>query len=203
MVSNDIETTDIYSDKEYTLEELEAILNTSFSPFPFSKVVESEDQLTDNEMKSIIHNLPDDKYETYPDLHNIPLVATLYKGDEVISIDLDDARLIRIINLYNNSVYYSQYAYTQGLLNINYLEKEVLNEDFRLVLTFSTKSNNNSIRYDTNIQAYDTIIITNKGFVLIGHNLPGYEGQEDEYPFRSVGHDPLYYNYRWLDLFGF
>ena len=85
--------------------------------------------MTDNEMKSIIHNLPDDKYETYPDLHNIPLVATLYKGGEVISIDLDDARLIRIINFYNNSVYYSQYAYTQGLLNINYLEKEVLNED--------------------------------------------------------------------------
>ena len=182
---------------------LETILNTSFSPSPFSKIVEGEDQLTDNEMKAIIQNLPGDKYETYPDLHNVPLTAVLYKGDEVISIDLDDERLIRLINLYNNSVFYNQYAYTQGLLNINYLEKEVLSEDFRLVLTFSTKDNNTSIRYDTNIQAYDTIIITNKGFYLLGHNLPGYEGQEDEYPFRVVGHDPLYYSYNWLDLFGF
>lgn len=198
-----IETTDLHSNKEYTPEELEKILNPNFSSSPFSNVVEGEDPLTDNEIKAIIHNLPNDQYETYPDLHNIPLTATLYKGDEAISIDLNDSRLIRLINLYNNSVYYTQYAYTQGLLNIDYLENEVLNEDFRLVLTFSTKSNNTSISYDTNIQAYDTIIVTNKEFVLIDHNLPGYEGLEDKYPFRSVGHDPLYYNYCWLDLFGF
>ena len=200
--SKHIETADLHSDKEYTPEELETILNPSFSSSPFFNVVEGEDPLTVDEMKVGIHDLPDDKYETYPDLHTIPLTVTLYKGDEVISIDLNDSRLIRMMNLYNNSVYYNQYAYTQGLLNINYLEKEVLNEDFRLVLTFSTQDNN-SIRYDTNIQAYDTIIITNKGFVLIGHNLPGYEGQEDQYPFQAVGHTPLFNNYCWLDLFGF
>ena len=199
--SKQMETADLHSDKEYTPEELETILNPSFSSSPFFNVVEGEDPLSVDVMRDAVHDLPPPPPETYPDLHTVPLTATLYKGDEVISIDLNDSRLIRMMNLYNNSVYYRQYAYTQGLLNINYLE-EVLNEEFRLVLTFRTK-NNDSIRYDTNIQAYDTMIITNQGFVLIGHNLPGYEGQEDKYPFQAIEHTPLFNHYCWLDLFGF
>ena len=181
----------------------ETILNPNFSLSPFLSVVEGSDMLTDNEIKSMISSIPDSQYETYPDLHNMPITATLYKDEEVVSVDLNDTRLISLINFYNNSVYYHQYSYTQGLLSKDYLETKVLNEDFRLVVTFTTKNNSASTSYDINIQAYDTIVITNQGFVLIGHDLQGYEGQEDKYPYRAVGHSPLFNNYCWLDLFAF
>ena len=186
-----------------TPKELETILNPNFSSSPFLCVVEGSDPLTDDEIKSMILSLPDNQYETYPNLHNMPITATLYKDDEVVPVNLNDTRLICLINFYNNSVYYHQYSYTQGLLSIDYLETKVLNEDFRLVLTFTTKNNSASIGYDTNIQAYDTIVITNQWFVLIDHDSQGYEGQEDKYPFQAVGHIPLFNNYCWLDLFGF
>ena len=186
-----------------TQKELETILNSNFSSSPFLCVVEGSDPLTDDEVKSMILNLPDNQYEIYPNLHNIPISATLYKGGTVISVDPKDSRLISMMNFYNNSVYYNQYAYTQGLLDISYLETKVLNEDFRLVLTFQTQNDSTSIDYDVNVQAYDTIVITNQWFVLIGHDLPGYEGQEDKYPFQAIGHQPLFNNYCWLSLFGF
>ncbi len=188
---------------KYTLEELAEMRDQNFSSSPFSAVAEGMDKMTDDEVRAIVLDLPADKYETYPNLHNVPLTATLYKGDEVIPIDLKDSKLIKLINFYNNSVYYHQYAYTQGLLDIDHLEKEVLKEDFRLVLTFKTKNNSTSSSYDTNIQAYDTIVVTNKEFVLLDHDLPGYEGQSDKYPYRAVSHIPLFNNYCWLDLFGF
>lgn len=191
------------SDTSTPKKELETILNPNFSSSPFLRVVEGSDPLTDDEIKSIIRGIPDSQYETYPNLHDMPIAAILYKGDKIVPVNLNDTRLIRLINFYNNSVYYDQYSYTQGLLSIDYLEAKVLNEDFRLVLTFIAKNNSTSVSYDTNIQAYDTIVITNQWFVLIGHDLQGYEGQEDKYPYRAVGHIPLFNNYCWLDLFGF
>ena len=190
-----------YLTNYYTQEEIEAMKNPNFSQ-PFSSYTDDDDKYSDDEMKSIISRIPYDKYEVYPHLNNVPLTATLYKGNEVISLDIKDPRLIQIINFYNNSIYNTQYAYTQGLLNISEIEK-ALNQDFRLVITFDVTNSSTEIVYDTNIQAYDTMVIYNKEFVLIAHNLPGYEGEEEEYPFKSVGHSPLFYSYRWLDLFGF
>ena len=113
------------------------------------------------------------------------------------------------MNCYNNSIYYNQYAYTQGLLTIDYIEK-VCSEPFRLELTFDTTDRGTKIpydTYDTYIQTYDTFIIANKEFTLLAHDLPGSEGQEDKYPFKAVGHNPLFAgpgrDYSWLDLFGF
>lgn len=191
------------SEMSNSSKDLETLLDTSFSLSPFLCVAEGSDPLTDDEIRSMIRDLPDSQYETYPDLHNVPITATLYKEDEVISVSLDDTRLVSLINFYNNSVYHHQHSYTQGFLSIDYLETNVLNEDLRLVLTFATKNNASSVSYDTIIQAYDTMVITNKWFVLIGHDLPGYEDSEDRYPFASVGHIPLYNYYCWLDLFGF
>jgi hypothetical protein len=133
--------------------------NPNFSS-PFSSYKDGDDKFTEDEIKSIILRVPSDKYEVYPHLNNVPLTATLYKGDEVISLDIKDPRLIQIINFYNNSVYNTQYAYTQGLLNIHAIEK-VLNQDFRLVITFDTTDASKEIFYDTNVQAYDTMVIYN------------------------------------------
>ena len=180
--------------------------NPSFSSSPFFAVKEGEKPLADSKMKSVISSLPADRYETYPNLHNVPLTATLYKDGKEIPVDLKDKRLIRLMNFYNNSIYYNQYAYTQGLLTIDYIEK-ACSEPFRLELTFDTTDRGTQNSYDTNIQAYDTFIIANKEFTLLAHDLPGYEGQEDKYPFKAVGHSPLFAgpgrDYFWLDLFGF
>ena len=123
----------VSSSKDNITDELEILQNPNFASSPFSTVVEGVDKLTDDEMKSILLNLPADKYEVYPNLHNVPLTATLYNGDDAVPIALNDPRLIKLVNLYNNSVYYHQYYYTQGLLNIEYLEKEVLTEQRKRV----------------------------------------------------------------------
>lgn len=154
------------------------------------------------EIKEIISDIPCKKYEVYPALHASPESATLYKNGEVTYVELDDRRLIGLINLYNNVVYHDKYSYTQGLLGIEYLEEKVLNEEFRLELTY-TPYIDESVTTPIRNTIYDTIIVTNKEFVLIAHDLPGYKGEENRYPFRAVGHWPYEDIYPWLDLFGF
>ena len=187
---------------ELSWEELQKLTNPDFSASPYSKVEEGAEVLSNDEIKAIIANVPSDKYELYPSLHNVPVSATLYKGDEVISIDVKDARLIQLVNFYNNSVYYSKYSYTQGLLDIDYIEK-VENENFRLELKYTPYKNSSTVPYDTTVTLCDTVIVTNKWFVLIAHERPAYEGEESMYNFHAVGHMPLYYDYFWLELFGF
>ena len=175
--------------------------NEQFSSSPFADIDENPKGLTDGELKLVLSKVPCDRYEIYPNLHNVPVSATLYKNGEAISIDVNDPRLIKLINLYNNSVYYSKYFYTQGLLNIDYIEK-VLNND-RLEIIY-TPYDTQGWYYDTSITSCDTIVVTNKGFVLIDHdNIPDYGDESYRYPFSAVGHSPLYADYFWLDLLGF
>ena len=125
-------------------ETLQELINPNFSDSPYEVVEEGRpDSLTNEEIAAIVAKVPTDKYEAYPHLHTVPLSATLYKNGEVISLDVDDPRIIGLMNLYNNSIYHSQYAYTQGLLDSNTLEEDVLNEEFRLELTFEPKEGKN------------------------------------------------------------
>ena len=188
--------------REYTSQEREALKDPDYSSSPFFDIAEGADHPDEKEIKSKLSSIPAGKYQTYPGLHNVPLTATLYKDGKTTTIDLRDDRLIRLMNLYNNSVCYHKYAYTQGLLNREDIEKAE-SEEPRLVLTFSTENRGEKVVYDTNVMAHDTIIVTNEWFVLIAHDLKGYEGEENEYPFHAVGHLPLYENHNWLDLLGF
>lgn len=185
-------------------EEKAALVSDSFTSDTFFNLKEGDD-LTGKEIRAVISNIPSDKYESYPDTHNIPLSATLYKDGESISLDRDDPRLIGIINLFNNCVYHSQCAYTQGLLPLDYLEENVIGYDFRLELKYTPCSDTGPSPYGKSTTGCDTIIITNSSsdFTLIFHEIPGYEGQEERYPYRAVGFSPLYNSYPWLDLFGF
>ena len=83
---------------ELSSEELQKLISSEIS-LPFSNVDGSE-KLTDNEIKEIVSKVPSDKYEAYPHLHNVANSATLYKGNEIISIDVKDPRLIQLINFY-------------------------------------------------------------------------------------------------------
>ena len=184
-------------------EEQSAPVSDSFTSGTFFDVKEGDD-LTNEELHSVISAIPSDKYESYPDTHNIPISATLYKDGKAISLDRDDPRLIKLINFFNNCVYHSQCTYTQGLLPLDYLEENIIASDFRLELKYIPCSDTGPSPYDKSTAGCDTIIITNTySFTLIAHDLPGYQGQEELYPYRAVGFYPLYNNYSWLDLFGF
>jgi len=179
----------------------EALITPSFSETPYGAVNEGESP-TDEALSEIVSAIPSEKYESYPYLHSAPLSATLYKNGKEIALDVTDSRLIGLINFYHNSIYHHKYAYTQGLLDINTLEETVLHESFRLVLTFETKDTS-YFPYDTNVLRYGTVVVTNRDFTLIAYDLPGYEGDEEQYPYKAVGHQPLFGRYPWLDLFGF
>ena len=190
-------------DKILSDEEEAALGSDSFTSATFFTLKEG-DNLTDEEIKTVISDIPSDKYESYPDTHNVPVSATLYKNGGKESIKLDDSRLIRIINFFNNCVYNSQCAYTQGLLPLEHLENDITTAEFRLELTYEPYGNEAPSPYGKCTTRCDTIIITDtNSFTLIAHDLPGYEEEEEKYPYRAVGFYPLYNNYPWLSLFGF
>ena len=187
-----------------TDEEKAALVGDGFTSDTFFGVKEG-DGLTHDEIRSAISKIPSEKYESYPDTHNIPISATLYKDGKSILLERDDPRLIGIINFFNNCVYHSQCAYTQGLLSLDYLEENVIGFDFRLELKYTPCSDIGPSPYGKSTAGCDTIIITNSSskFTLIAHEIPGYEGQEEAYPYCAVGFIPLYNSYPWLELFGF
>lgn len=182
-------------------EQIAALINPDFSDTPYGYKEEGESYTTD-ELKDIISKIPTDKYEEYPTTHNVPLSVTLHKNGETISIDVDDARVIGLVNLFNNCVYYSDCSYVQGLLPLDFIE-DVSNNDFRLELKYTPYGDKAPGAYSKYTTNCDTIIITNSMFTLLSHHLPGYEGDEDNYPFRAVGYNPLSGQYPVLDLFGF
>ena len=156
--NNDV-TGDPQISSEYTPEERESLRNPDYSSSPFFDIAEGTDHPDEKEIKSKLSSIPAGRYETYPGLHNVPLTATLYKDGKTTTIDLRDDRLI-LMNLYNNSVCYHKYAYTQGLLNREDIEKTE-SEEPRLVLTFGTEYGGGRIIYDTDLPAHDTRRVTN------------------------------------------
>lgn len=169
----------------------ELLMTEYSSPFYDENIKFNESKLSDKEIDAILSEVPADQYEAYPDQHNIPLTATLYKDGEEITIDIRDRRLIRMMNLYNNAVYYWQHAYSQGSLGPEELQ-EVESESFRLVLTYTSEE---SESFET---LFDTIVVTNEHFVGICHDIPF--GDD---PSTALIRLPLYREYPWLDLFGF
>ncbi len=195
-VSDDNQT--VLSDRETE------IVDGSFSATPYFDIQEGT-HLSDTGVKTVIVSIPRDAYEAYPETHGVPLTATLYKDGQVISIDPNDSRLIALTNFFNNCVYHSKCAYTQGLLSIGDIKEDVLGADFRLELTYTPYGDKGPMPYGNETSRCDTIIFTNfnGNVTLIAHDLPGYEGQEDQYPYLAVGFAPLYGTYPLLELFGF
>jgi hypothetical protein len=190
--------------KPLTEEEKKALLSESFSSAPFFEGKESATLLTNDEVKAVISAAPSDKYEVYPGTHNLPDAATLYKGGDTIAIDLNDPRLIRLINFFNNCVYYSKCSYTQGLYSKDYLDENILNDNFRIELKYTESSITPPTPYGNCTTGCDLIVIENSdhAFTLIAHNIGGYEGDAN-YPFAAVGFVPMHNSYPWLELFGF
>ena len=176
----------------------EKLLSDSFSAAPFSDVNEIEAPLSEKEMLAIISQIPSDEYEIYPDTHAIPMSATLYKNGEVISIALDDSRLIQLTNFFNNCVYHSKCSYLQGLYSSDDIE-EILSAPFRLELTYVPYGDPAS-PYGKETTGSDMFVVTNS-ITAIAHDRSGYD--EENYPYYATGFWPLYHEYNLLELFGF
>lgn len=177
----------------------------SFSSSAYFDIEETDERLSESELKSGIAQIPSDTYEAYPQTHGAPLTATLYKNGEVYEIDANDPRLISLTNFFNNCVYYGKCHYVQSNLSIGYIEQEGTGANFRLELTYTPYGNSGPGAYEKSTSRCDTIIITNShaGVFLIAHDLPGYEWDRENYPFCAVGYLPLYGTYPLLELFGF
>ena len=170
----------------------------AFTPTPFSDVNEIDDPISDEEILAIISQIPSDKYEVYPNTHTVPVSATLYKNGEVISIPVDDPRLIQLTNFFNNCVYHKKCSYTQGLYSLEKTE-EILSSQFRLELKYEPYGEPAS-PYGKETTGSDMFVVTDS-FTAIAHDRSGYD--EENYPYYATGLAPLYYSYNWLELFGF
>ena len=178
-------------------------ISEGFASAPFWDLAERDSlAVSDEDIKDVIAKIPSEQYEAYPDIHSVPVSAILHKNGEAISIDPDDERLIRLTNFINNCIYYSKCSYTQSLLPIDFLEKNVTGCDFRLELQYIPYGETVPSPYGTCTAGCDTIVITNY-VTLIAHDLPGYAGRSESYPFRAIGVYPLYRGYSWLEWFGF
>lgn len=181
------------------------IVSGDFHSAAYFDVNETDEMLTKEQFAAVIVHIPNDRYEAYPDTHGAPLTATLYKDGQTITINPNDPRLIALTNFFNNCAYYSQCAYTQGLLSLDDIEEDVLGADFRLELTYTPYGDRGPSPYGTETSRCDTIVFTNHNgnVTLIAHDLPGYEGQEEQYPYCAVGFQPLYDFYPLLEWFDF
>ena len=176
---------------------------TDYSTAPFFKTEGTDFSPTDLRVKLGMAKIPTGRYETYPSMQNVPISATLYKDGETLSIDVNDPKLIRLVNLFNNALYHEKCAYIQSYLSDTHLE-EVSGEAFRLELKYEPCGDVLPGPYVNNPTRFDTLVVTNThGFVLINHDQPAYSDDRPGYSVLAAGYSPYSWQCQWLDLLGF
>lgn len=170
------------------------------------KTEESTEAFTFTEedaLSAAISQIPSDQYVTHANQHGRPLSATLYKNGEVIELDVNDPRLIRLVNFFNDALYRKECAYSQSYLKWSYLEGSVNHQEFRLELKYQPYGEKVPSPYSAEYAMSDTVVITGNNFVVINHDQVAYDNAE-RYPVLAAGFTPHSANEAsWLDLFGF
>lgn len=151
-------------------------------------------RMSEADMTELIAKIPSDHYESYPNKHGCPISATLYKNGEAIELDVNDPRIIRLVNFFNDSLYQKSLAYTLYNISTEYLAAKVCNEAFRLELKYVPYGEMPLLKAAVDTSFADTMVILNSGygFVLLNDNENTYRG-----------YLPYGGNYDWLNLFGF
>ena len=176
---------------------------TDYSTAPFFKTEGTDFSPTDLRVKLGMAKIPSSQYETYPSMQNAPISAILYKDGKAQPIDVNDPKLIRLVNLFNNALYHEKCAYVQSYLSDTYLE-EVSGEAFRLELKYEPYGDVLPGPYVNNPTRFDTLVVTNThGFVLINHDQPAYSDDRPGYSVLAAGYSPYSWQCQWLDLLGF
>ena len=157
-------------------------------------------RMSEADIEEKIAETPLNQYKSYPNQHARPLSATLYKNGEVIEIDVNDPRLVRLVNFFNDSFDQKQFAQTVKNVSIDYLEENVYSEEFRLELKYEPCGEVSSLIYQSGTTFCNNMVVLNSGygFVLINDNVSGYGGRT-----YAKGYMPYGGEYSWLDLFGF
>ena len=191
-----------------TTDSEEPNVSAEFSTIPFLDINEGDSKPPIEEIRSAIEAIPCDKYECYPSLQIAPVSATLYKDGEVISIGINDPRLIRLINFFNNALHHDKCAYILAFLSEDYLEENVNNANFRLELKYKPFGSVMPSPYENAPTNYDTAIITGYYssfyFTLINKNSPITDGKGGiVHPITAATYEPYFNCNITLADFGF
>ena len=162
-----------------------------------------EEILSYYDMSAILKKIPDDYYETYPKMYTVPTSATLYKNGEVIILEADDPRLVKLINFYNNMVYHQCHIWSRGFMS----PKEYntwSSQPFKLELTYNPSSELGDYnRY------HDKVTIASKTYLDGSQNCYFIKVSSETpvelhgYPYKAVEEAPLAFSVNWLQVFGF
>ena len=184
------EVRNTYADKPYArIHQVSGM--TTFS-------IDTEIFLEEYDWETIYAQIPDTYYESYPESHNVPDSATLYKNGEVTEIALDDPRLIRLLNFYYNSVYYMQHGFLQGAFDPDSYYAYI-DTPFRLELTYTPKRTGEEDYWGKMLVCYREIV---NGVDFVVYSDKPYAG--GLYPFFATSRFPLgSWSINWLELFGF
>lgn len=152
------------------------------------------EQVSKIDWEKTLQDIPCDAYIPLQGFHTAPLSATLYKDGKEIELDVNDPRLIRFLNFYNNVVDCGVYSLSQGTANAEY---EMTRQcDFRLELLFTpVKSGTQTIE-----NSFDQMLIA-KGEVFGVRTYTAF-GDDDYAAFLRI---PLHRvgDLNWLTVFGF
>ncbi len=152
----------------------------------------AEEQIESIDWEWVLDSIPSDEYVKIEGMHTTPESATLYKDGEAVSLSVDDPRLVKLLNFYNNAVSHCVYSYSQGQVNSDY--KYVSTKDFRLELTFAVE-NEGKLTLEN---GSSKMFVTQHSFYIMIDQPFG------DYAFSLFSRNPLHaYNLHWLTIFGF
>lgn len=166
----------------------------SIKPYVAINEEKAKEQVSKIEWEKIISDIPCDEYIQLDGLHGAPLSAALYKNEEKLDLDVNDPRLIRLLNFYNNEIYCGVYSYSQGTANAEYEEDKHCK--FRLELTFCPVQGD----LETIEASFDKMLIVDGRFYGVRTYTPF-----ENYSYAAFLRIPLHDvgNMNWLNVFGF
>lgn len=147
--------------------------------------------------ETVFSEIPSDHYEEYPDVHlhksSRPVKAKLYINSRGVELEIDDPRLVRLVNFYHNSLYNRTSAELQGCASSTFCS-EMQSFPDRLELEFEIGASKN----DPN-----KIVIIDGGFFCVsdrGTPCPCGCG----HTYKTWLYTPLFAEtVSWIEIFGF
>ena len=163
-------------------------------PFVTVNEEKAKEQVLNLDWTRIINSIPGESYIQIDGFHSTPVSATLYKNSEHINLSINDPRLIRLLNFYNNEVYCGIYSHSQGTANELYEDEQYC--DFRLEITFLP----NQSEHNSSESSFDKIIVINGHFYCFRTY-----AHFEKYSYSAFLRIPLYDvgNLNWLSVFEF
>ena len=136
--SDDITSPEIKRTIVYVEHNTEGLLNSDYTKSPFFEIGDADQDFTETQIEFLISEIPEDQYEVYPSTQNVPTAALLYKNGEYILIDINDPRLIKLINFFNNAFYHNKCDHAQYNLDDTFIQENIVRDDFKLMLKYSS-----------------------------------------------------------------